>query len=195
MPRHDLRRLTTVTQMLLVAQACVAVAAAIQVYLSGFAAENFMAALISLLQSLLFIAVGITFLLWTYRAKSNANASSARGLSYSPAMAVGSYFIPILNLGVPAQAMQELYKSSVNPRDWEAAPNLRMIYLWWFFWITSNIAGIAVMRFQMAEKEAPDTAIINMFSMASDIGTVAASLALIPIVRVIAKLQTVPAQA
>lgn len=189
MPLRELRGLTRITQALLAAQTVLAAAAVVIAYRSEFAANNAASELIVLCQLAIFVVAGIAFLMWTYRAKSNANASGARGLSYSPAMAVGSYFIPILNLGMPAQAMQELYKSSADPRDWEAVKSLRLIHAWWFFWITGNIAGVVAWRLQAAETYEASASAVAMLASGSDLGTIGASLFLIPIIGKIAVLQ------
>ena len=189
MPFHDLRALTKITQTLLAAQAVLAAAAVALVYRPGIAADDAVSGVIVLGQLAIFVVAGIVFLMWTYRAKANAKASGARGLSYSPAMAVGSYFIPIVNLAMPAQAMQELYKSSADPRDWEAVKSLRLIHGWWFFWITGNIAGIVAWRMQASEAYEAPASVIAMLGRGSDIGTMAASLLLIPIIGTIAGLQ------
>lgn len=189
MPLHELRGLTRITQALLAAQTVLAVAAVFIAYLSKVGANSPASGLIVPCQLAIFVAAGIAFLMWTYRAKSNAGATGARGLSYSPAMAVGSYFIPILNLGMPAQAMQELYKSSADPRDWEAVDSLRLIHVWWFFWISGNIAGVVAWRLQTGEAYQASASVIGMLSSGSDIGTMAASLCLIPIIGKIAGLQ------
>lgn len=189
MPLRELRGLTRITQALLAAQTVLAAAAVVIAYRSEFAANNAASELIVLCQSAIFVVAGVAFLMWTYRAKSNANASGARGLSYSPAMAVGSYFIPILNLGMPAQAMQELYKSSADPRDWEAVKSLRLIHAWWFFWIIGNIAGVVAWRMQSADAYQAPASVIAMLGSGSDFGTIGASLFLIPIIGKIAVLQ------
>lgn len=189
MPLRELRGLTRITQVLLAAQTVLAAAAIVIAYRSEGGANNPASGLIVLCQLAIFVVVGIAFLMWTYRAKSNASTTGARGLSYSPAMAVVSYFIPILNLGMPAQAMQELYKSSADPRDWEAVDSLRLIHVWWFFWIAGNIAGVVAWRIQTAEAYDASASVIAMLSGGSDVGTMAASLCLIPIVGKIAGLQ------
>lgn len=189
MPHHDLRALTKIAQALLAAQAVLAAAAVAIVYRQEITEDDAASALIVLGQLVIFLVAGIVFLVWTYRAKSNANTSGARGLSYSPAMAVGSYFIPILNLAIPAQAMQELYKSSADPKDWEAVKGLRLIHAWWFFWIAGNIAGVVAWRMQASEAYEAPASVIAMLGRGSDVGTVAASLLLIPVIGKIAALQ------
>lgn len=180
---YDLRGLTRFTQIALALQAAVSVLAlAFAERLAAAAEDDALVAAIGLAQMLTFLVAAVCFLTWTYRAKANGNATGARGVSFSPAFATWSYFIPLVNLVVPVQAMQELHKTSSGAHDWEAESGLGLIWLWWFFWIVGNIAGTIVFRF-MTMEDAPDMGDFAVtLGMISDLGTLLASLALIRIV-------------
>lgn len=183
---YDLRVLARITQFSLAIQATVSALSAVNGYRVGVVAEDPASALIALMQFVTFATAAVFFLTWTYRAKANVRATGAKGLSFSPAMSVWSYFIPLINLVVPVQAMQELHKTSIETRDWEAVDSSGMIWLWWFFWIVGNIAGVVTFRLLTLDegKEVADFAV--RLSIASDIGTVLASLVLLRIVGTIA---------
>lgn len=179
---YDLRVLTRITQITLAVQAAVSALSAVNGYRVGVVAEDAASALIALAQFVTFTIVAVFFLTWTYRAKANGSATSAKGLSFSPAMSVWSYFIPLINLVVPVQAMQELHKTSIEARDWEAIDSSGMIWLWWFFWIVGNIAGLVSFRLLTMDEGMEVAEFAAKLSIASDIGTVLASLALMRIV-------------
>lgn len=183
---YDLGVLTRVTQIALAVQAVVSAVAALNGLRAGVPVEDPLTALIALAQVLVFVVAAACFLTWTYRAKTNGNATGAKGISFSPAFATWSYFVPLVNLVVPVQAMQELHKTSSGARDWEAESGSGMIWLWWFFWIVGNIAGIVSFRLLTMEEafEAADFA--AKLGVASDLGTALASLVLIRIVGMIA---------
>ena len=77
-------------------------------------------------------------LIWIHRANYNVRQLGARGLRFSPAGAIGWYFVPILSLWRPYQAMKEIWKASMNPSDWQAVPVPRIVPFWWAFWWVSN---------------------------------------------------------
>jgi hypothetical protein len=54
-----------------------------------------------------FIITGIVFLKWIHAANRNARAMGAQGLRFSPGWALGYYFVPVLSLWKPYQAMKE----------------------------------------------------------------------------------------
>jgi hypothetical protein len=51
------------------------------------------------------LAAAITYLVWKYRAAVNARIIDRDTMTISPAMAVGSYFLPVVNLVIPYRAM------------------------------------------------------------------------------------------
>lgn len=177
--RHDLGTVSRACQVMLAVQAVVAALNAGNTFARGFLSDDAMTSLLGLIQFGWFAVAGICVLLWTYRAKANTRIDGARDLSFSPAMAVGSYFIPLLNLVVPLQAMRELYKASVDPRDWEAVHVPALFGWWWAFWIAGNIAGVAVFRLATMEDGTVPADVITNLAIASDVGTVAASLLLL----------------
>lgn len=187
---YDLSGLARLTQIALALQAVVSLLAAANGTRGPVAEEGLATGLIALGQVLAFLFAAICFLLWTYRAKTNGKATGAKGLSFSPAISIWSYFIPLANLVMPAQAMQELHKTATEPRDWEAVGGSGLIWLWWFLWIVGNIAGIVSFRLLTMEEAPEAAAFANTLGIVSDLGTLLASLALIRIVGTIsARLQ------
>lgn len=94
-----------------------------------------------------YIITGITFLRWIYRANLNCHGFGASGMKFSPGWSIGYYFIPVLNLFRPYQAMKEIWKVSSNPEDWQNFPNSPLIRLWWMLWIISGYLGWCQIRF------------------------------------------------
>jgi len=101
--------------------------------------------LISSLQAFAYIITSILFLLWFRRAYQNLSALGAFNLSYSPAWAVGGFFVPFLNLVRPFQVMTEVWKAS-DPEQpaWRQAPTSQIIGWWWFLFIGSSILSRVV---------------------------------------------------
>lgn len=75
------------------------------------------------IHTIVFIVIAIAFLKWTYRANKNCQGFTKQVLKekkhlqilgekimrFSPGWSIGYYFIPILNLYKPYQAMKEIY--------------------------------------------------------------------------------------
>jgi Domain of unknown function (DUF4328)/Protein of unknown function (DUF2510) len=85
--------------------------------------------------SLAFVAAAIIALVWQHRA-----ASAARALGFpsgqSPAWGVGSWFVPIVNLWIPYQAVRDCLPPG--------HPHRARVLRWWIAWLASNVVGIAV---------------------------------------------------
>jgi hypothetical protein len=79
----------------------------------------------------------VTFLMWFHRVHRNLPSLGARYLKYSPGWAVGSFFVPILNLFRPYQIMVEVWENSQLESPSSSSP----VGWWWAFWIAMNIVG------------------------------------------------------
>jgi hypothetical protein len=106
-----------------------------------------------------FILVGC----WIYRANANAHSFSDY-MSISPGGAVGWYFVPILNLFKPFQAMKETWLASHYPGNWHSEPAPSIVSWWWGLWIVTNILGGLSLRMSAS---APDSA--NQFIVIVDV--------------------------
>ena len=92
-------------------------------------------------QLILFFATVIVFGRWIYLAHQNLPNLGARYLRFTPVWAVGSFFIPFLNLWGPYQAMRDLAKASRAPRQWELEDSPPPIVIWWILWLVVQLIG------------------------------------------------------
>ncbi len=99
------------------------------------------------------IILGIVFLIWTYRVNANTWAFGARGMTITPGWAVGWYFVPFMNLVRPYQAMQETWKASTSPGDWQNQSGSVLIGFWWFMRIISAILAWVGIQHTNAAKD------------------------------------------
>lgn len=146
-------------------------------------------AAIGLLSSAIFVVSGFLILKWVYRANSNARRLGATHLRFTPGWAVGWYFIPLLNLVRPYQAMKEIWRASSNPVNWKTEPVSSLLRWWWFFWIVFSFLGIASMEsyFGAEGHDIDDLIALNMLASLSD--AMGIPLALI-LIRIISKVYT-----
>jgi hypothetical protein len=95
-----------------------------------------------------YIATVVVFLMWLYRVSNNVAAFGAT-TQHSSGWAVGSFFVPIMNLFVPYQAVRDIWKKSEpNATDafsYGVSPP-GFFPAWWGFWIVSNISSNAYFR-------------------------------------------------
>ncbi len=78
------------------------------------------------------VVAGVVFLVWFHRAHrvlASANASPR----HSPAWAVGSWFVPFVNLVIPKQAANDLWRAGAPDR----VPGF--VHAWWALWLTSGV--------------------------------------------------------
>jgi hypothetical protein len=86
----------------------------------------------------------IGFMFWTYRVARNLPALGTEDPEYSPGWTVGFYFIPILNLFRPYQAMLEVWiGSSPKQLDWKekSQVSVPLLSVWWGVWLASAFVG------------------------------------------------------
>lgn len=91
---------------------------------------------------------------WIYLAQRNLPELGARLLRFTPGWSVGCFFIPLLNLWAPCQAMNQLVRASRNPRQWELEDTPPLIIAWWILWLIAQVLGNSVFRGGMAAKTA-----------------------------------------
>ncbi|MEK6249739.1 MAG: DUF4328 domain-containing protein [Planctomycetales bacterium] len=90
----------------------------------------------------IFIATVVVFCMWVHRSNANARALGSAGMKNTPGWCVGWFFIPLMNLFKPYQAVKEIYQSS-DPEcgqwDWNTARVSGILGLWWTLWIVTNL--------------------------------------------------------
>jgi Domain of unknown function (DUF4328) len=78
-----------------------------------------------LLYVVLYLATGVTFIAWLYRAVQNDRALG-RSARHSPGWAIGGWFIPFANFVIPYQVVADL---------WRGRGRRRTTLTWWLAWI------------------------------------------------------------
>lgn len=148
--------------------------------------------LIGIIQFGTFVVTGILFLKWIYRANYNARRLGASGMKFTPGWSIGWYFVPIVSLWKPYQAMKEIWKASKNPIDWQNQHGNAILPWWWFFWIVSNFVGCVSFRLSLraliAEElnELLSACVVTLFS---DVLQIALAIIAINMIRQIHEMQ------
>ena len=119
--------------------------------------------LVAVLSLIIYVATVVFFLMWLYRAHDNLRAFNPwHRPDYSPGWAVGSFFIPFVNLVVPYRAVKEVWQKSIPPDEaLLAAPGPPAHFpIWWLFWLLASFAGNISMRVSFNESVDESTATI-----------------------------------
>ena len=116
-----------------------------------------------------FIVSGVLILRWIYQANQNVRQFGAKDMVFSPGWSIGFYFIPIVSLWKPYQAMKEIWQASQNPTNWPAEKVSSILGIWWFFWIANSIAGQAAFRMSRRAEEISEIMNVNLVSQASEV--------------------------
>jgi Domain of unknown function (DUF4328) len=95
--------------------------------------------LAGLAQAIVLCAVVPLFAIWIHRMQANTFALGVLSLQYTPAWAVGWFFVPIANLLVPYWVMQEIWCANRNPSGWQYDTANRLLILWWLLFLASMI--------------------------------------------------------
>jgi len=82
------------------------------------------------------LAAAVTFLAWFHRAYGNALATGSRS-QWSRGWAIGAWFVPVLNVFLPAQLAAEIldHAESLTGRGSRRA----LVVVWWLCWVGGNV--------------------------------------------------------
>ena len=127
------------------------------------------------IQTLSQLGCVILTLIWLPTGLKQVSAAGAEGLSVGPVGAVLWWFVPLANLVMPAKAVGELRKASIQPRNWEAVGGSFWIGAWWAFWLAAGIANTLFLRASLSD-DGDLLAIAGTASFVGDILTVPAAL-------------------
>jgi hypothetical protein len=190
----DLRRLTSVAVW------CVAVYMAIELLYGGslayfWATEPELDPSMATVPALSAIGAFLSLLIcvivvgrWIYRASANAHAISDE-MTISPGWAVGSYFIPILNLFRPYQAMREIWLASHFRGNWHAESSPGLLIVWWSLWIGTAILGNVTLQLSFSTGLDQPVDLVIILELIGALLNLPLCLALIAIMRRIAQAQ------
>ena len=132
-----------------------------------------------------FFVSGFLILRWIHRANFNARQLGALDMEFTPGWSIGYYFIPILTLWKPYQAMKEIWKASHHPKHWKNENVPSLLGWWWFLWIATNLIGQAIFRLSMRAEEISELQLVNALTIASNAIDIPLAIVLLKIVSVI----------
>jgi len=137
----------------------------------------------------LLVLGALFFLRWFHRAYKNLGTLGAGALRYSTGWAIGSWFIPILNLFRPKQIANDIWRASEPGAQesgwWSQARVPALVHLWWGLFLISGFLGRAALSASGNPETIGAAQTATGLTIATDLTSVAAGvLAILYIVRV-----------
>jgi heme/copper-type cytochrome/quinol oxidase subunit 3 len=137
--------------------------------------------LFGLVQFGLYIAAAVVFIRWLYGAYQNVSVVAPAEKRYGIGWAIGSWFVPIMNLFRPKQMVNDIGRA--GGRDAADAQPGALLLGWWLLWVLSsfivNFAARSYMRADTAEEIKTGT----ILYLVSDAMSVVCAILAIVIVR------------
>ena len=107
---------------------------------------------IAVVQLVMILVTGVVFLAWFRRAYRNLPALGASQLRTKPGWAIGSWFVPLLNLVRPKQMADDIWRASdpAAPPQltwvWHEQPVDLIVHLWWGAWLIGGFLSQLFIR-------------------------------------------------
>jgi Domain of unknown function (DUF4328) len=145
---------------------------------------------LAVLQLVLYIVTVIVFGRWIYLAHRNLLSLDARYLRFRPGWAVGCFFVPIINLWAPYQAMRDLAKASRSPRHWELEDTPPVIIIWWVLWLIVEFMDRGIFGAELRAQTVPELFNLTIIQLVAAVLSIPLYLLALYIVRRITRDQS-----
>lgn len=103
---------------------------------------------------------------WIYRASWNARQLQPSEQRITPGWAVGWFFVPVMSLWKPWQAMRQCWNSSHNPGGPLDAPMPGFAVLWWGLWVVTSLVSNGSFRLSMKAEYTDDFRMVSTIDLA-----------------------------
>jgi hypothetical protein len=115
----------------------------------------------AILSFFVYVAAAVAFLMWVHRTNKNLRSFGMVRPEFTPGWAVGWFFIPFANLGMPYKIVKEIWVGS-DPRlsepgeeAWQLPGSSSLLGWWWGCWLLAGTVNYIVSRLALAAKS-PD---------------------------------------
>jgi hypothetical protein len=150
-------------------------------------------------QFLVYLTTAIVFLWWMARCYRNLPAISSWPRRWGTGWAVGSWFVPFLNLVRPYKIVREAWWVSAHPDEAEtpgASPRGTAVMAWWWaFHILMDVLGNIVFRLSMSADTPSELVVFSYVGIAADAVSIVAAIFALAVVNVVTSAQTALARA
>lgn len=149
-------------------------------------------AIAAVVDLLALVVVGILFLCWLHRLVSELHRLRPGVQRSSPGWAVGAWFVPFINLVVPKQVVNDMWRASTPAGPRESRPPT-LLSLWWAGWLIQGaVAAVAV---SMLHPDTPSAVMHHdrVDALGHGIDLVVALLAIVVVHTLTARVDQIPA--
>ncbi|KAF0802750.1 hypothetical protein A6D6_03925 [Alcanivorax xiamenensis] len=144
---------------------------------------------VGLVQTLVLLTAMILVARWIYRANQNCRRLGAADMRFTPGWAVGWYFIPVLSMWKPYQAMKEIWRASAAPADWHRQSTPMLMPVWWGMWLLSLALGSGIMQLARHANSMEDYLLLSQVTLVADFLEIPLAFALMVLIRRIHAMQ------
>ncbi|MFI6080074.1 DUF4328 domain-containing protein [Streptomyces sp. NPDC051217] len=123
------------------------------------------------------VAVAVVWSFWFRRTRINAEAFAPGRVRHPPGMAVGSWFLPVVNLYMPKQIGNDIWTATTGR---PTGAQRWLLHTWWWFWVAYMAAYLNDSLSDWYESDFPEGALdtIAMSQVTHVVGVLSAVLAL-----------------
>ncbi|MFG2616751.1 DUF4328 domain-containing protein [Streptomyces sp. NPDC048507] len=114
-----------------------------------YAAARLLADRAGLVHDMAFALCGLVFVLWFHRIRRRAGVLAPQGFTAGPGWAIGSWFVPLVNLWRPYRIAVEMWVACVRPAPGPGKPvrtSLWPVNLWWGLFVLTGLSSAATQR-------------------------------------------------
>lgn len=119
---------------------------------------------------------------WLYRASANAHAVSDQ-MKISPGWGIGFFFVPVVNLWKPFQALRETWQASLSPEAPDNVPVPTTMRIWWGLWLLASVLGNISFRLSAGAKTVADVTTGGWLDIVSFVVDLPLAVSLIVVIR------------
>jgi Domain of unknown function (DUF4328) len=136
-----------------------------------------------------FLLSGLFCSVWIYRASWNARQIHPTQERITPGWAVGWFFVPIMSLWKPYEAMTQTWNSSCNPGGDIRAKLPSFAGYWWGTWVISSLLGNLSFRLWGNAVTLADFRFANLLDLATSPISLVSAVLFIRVIRSITEAQ------
>ncbi|MFK4543726.1 serine/threonine protein kinase [Streptomyces tendae] len=145
---------------------------------TGFVAEG--------LSLLVLLAAATVWVCWFRRMRQNAESFAPGRIRYRPGLAVGSWFIPVVNFFMPKQIANDIWTATTGR---PAGAGRWLMHTWWWLWVLHLATELSAYRTWDEEKTADDAMGTVISALGGDVVAVVSTVFAVLFVSRLTRLQ------
>ncbi|WP_182906135.1 DUF4328 domain-containing protein [Microbispora sp. H13382] len=162
--------------------------------ISALETNDVLYALSGLVETVVYVATAVMFLVWLFRARANAETLSPWPHRRATPWLIFGWVVPIVNFWFPKQIVDDIWTSS-KPGAIEESGNLAtarrsgLVWAWWLAWVLVTIVTRVVSRRYADAEELPEIRDAALFDIVGNVLTIGAAALAVAIVLAITRFQ------